>query len=223
MEFSFDPSVRVLCSQVEDGSMSLFDDSLKKNLPIFLQKNNINFNYAYCRQQHGPKIKLINESGDAGECDGIITLDDIPLVVRTADCIPVAFVDQNKIGILHCGRKSLISGIIQTLKNKLDSPTSTKIFIGPCIRVSSYEVKQDVVREVKNTKWEQFLLQRSERYYFNLVEALFFALDELGIKRENIIDSGIDTYLDERFFSYRRDLKEDIKTFVTLICKNGSK
>ena len=51
--------------------------------------------------------------------------------------------------------------------------------------------------------------------YFDLTEALRSELEELHVKRENIIDSNIDTFENESFFSYRRGDRD--KLFISLI------
>jgi hypothetical protein len=223
MEFTVDDRVRVFSSEIDDGSMSLFDESFSNNSPEFLKKITANKPIAYCDQRHSNQIKLIDIGGSAGECDGILSEIDLALMVRTADCVPLMIVNDGHIGTVHCGRKSIVGGIIENLKSHLVSPESAKAFLGPHIRVKNYEVKQDVVDQLEGTKWQQFIIRDSQKSYFDMTAAVIFALDEIGIKRENIVDCGIDTFGDQRFFSARRDPQDMIKTFITVIYKNGSK
>ena len=223
MEFVFDDQVKVFSSEIDDGSMSLFDGSFSRNSAEFLEKIATNKAIAYCEQSHGNQIKFIADAGLTRGCDGILSESDMALAVRTADCVPLMIIDGDRIGAIHCGRKSVTSGIIENLQSNLGSVSAAKVFLAPHIRTKNYEVKADVVDQLNATKWRQFIVRDSQKSYFDMTAAVIFALDEIGIKRENIVDCAIDTFDDRRFFSARRDPQDMIKTFITVIYKDGSK
>ncbi len=99
-------------SKVSDGNMSL--DNWKK----FLKKLGINFkNIAEVKQTHSNKIILVgNYPNPTTEADGLITNDkDVYLLMKTADCMAIGFVDLNKyaIGLIHAGWRGLENGYLE--------------------------------------------------------------------------------------------------------------
>jgi len=222
VEFNGFDGVRILVSEQADGSMDRA--SIDKNLANFLKKTNILSPVAYCEQVHGEKINLIIKPGFYINVDGLVTGEDIGLVVKSADCIPLLlfFQKEGMIGALHVGWRSLAKGIISgSLKRIIEenslSPTEAKIFIGPHIRKQSYEVRENMVSQLPQ-RLNNFSVSYRNRFYFDLTEAAINELESIGIKRENIVDSGIDTYLEPKLFSYR---KGDKGLFITLILKTN--
>ncbi len=212
--------VRIFSSEILDGPMD--KGNIKENLPKFLKNNSLLSTLAYSEQIHNRKIKLIKTPGYYKGCDGLLTGERIILAVKSADCIPLFFFDNERgtTGALHVGRRSLLSGIISvSLKECFEksslSPFGVKFFIGPHIRVKNYEVRKDVVDELRGGRFERFLKRDNNDIYFDLTEALESELEELHVKRENIIDSNIDTFENECFFSYRRGDRD--KLFISLI------
>jgi len=225
MEFNFDTKVSIFSSEITDGSMALFNGTFDTNSKKYFKKIGVDLPVVYCEQHHGSDINFVTEGGSAGSCDGALTQENLIIAVRSADCVPIMYFDGDTIGAIHCGRKSLANGIIKSLENFSLPLAKAKIFLGPHIRVNHYEVGDDVISGLQGTRWEKFLIEKSSKMYFDMTGAVFFALDQIGIKGENVLDCGIDTYNDSRFFSARRDpqnREEDIKTFITVIYKNGS-
>ena len=77
------------------------------------------------------------------------------MVVRTADCMPVAFVaaaERPVCGIIHAGWRGLAAGILSKtlgrvlleMKEEGRPAESLELFIGPCISGDAYEVGRDV-------------------------------------------------------------------------------
>jgi len=226
--------VRIFSSEKSDGSMD--KEGIEKNLPKFLKK--IRFalkalssstlkspqtapTVAYSEQVHRNKIKLIKNPGYYKGCDGLVTGERVILAVKSADCIPLLFFDNERgmFGVIHVGRRSLLGGIISVslreyFKKSSHSPALVTFFIGPHIRKDNYEIKGNVVDEVKESGFEKFLDHSPAKITFDLTGALMSELEKLGVKRDNIYDCAADTFTDERFFSYRRG---DRELFVTLI------
>ncbi|MCX6809920.1 MAG: polyphenol oxidase family protein [Candidatus Berkelbacteria bacterium] len=221
-------SVKIISSEIKDGSMSLNNEKNKKNQNDFFEKNNIPKPITFCQQVHKDKVAFISKSGFHKNIDGMFTDKNITLSIRSADCAPVMFFSkkENIIGVLHCGRKSVTSKIISnSLNNLLEEhklkPSDFEVFLAPHICVKNYEIKPDILDELKNSKFEKFILEKDGHYFFNLTEAIVSELVQIGVKRENILDCGIDTYGSQNFFSARQDRNLEIKTFLTVIFKNG--
>lgn len=158
-------------------------------------------------QQHTTQISALPIDGQP--CDGIFTNKSLEaLVVRTADCLPLLAINEDRIFALHCGRKGLIDGIIQNLKKNADDykPNWT-FFIGPHITPENYEIGTELTEEIrqKYPKTEA-LVQISGKSCFSLKT---FTLEQLAAEftSATLLELDIDTFSDENYYSYRRDNK----------------
>ena len=98
------------------------------------------------RQVHGPAVRRARGQGEPG--DGLWTDDrGKPLLVFTADCLPVAVARANgdapAIAALHVGWRGLLGGIVQTAVLELGGGPLAAV-IGPGIGPCCYEVGGDV-------------------------------------------------------------------------------
>lgn len=188
------------CVTEKDG---LPDDVAKDYKPI--QMEQIHNNLAM--------ILVANEDEPLVEgADSLVT--SIPkqlLIIRTADCAPIFMYEPEKkiIAAIHGGRKSVTWGIIQQsincIKTLGGNPENILVGIGPHIRVKNYEIKEDIVQQIGDSSYKEFIQERDGKIYFDLTEAIFSDLVEENILLQNIEDCGIDTYEEyEKYFSYRR-------------------
>ncbi len=124
-------------------------------------------------QQHHDNILVVNEE-DAG--DGIIrdlthndvdaqitNVPSLPLIVYSADCVPILLADPVKkvIGSIHAGWRGTVMGIAAKTVKKMQevygcNPKDIRAAIGPCIGVDSYEVDETVIEEVKKCEFIDF-------------------------------------------------------------------
>ena len=147
--------------------------------------------------------------------DAIVTrTEGLAIGVTAADCGPILFVDPNArvIGAAHAGWKGALTGIVESTVEAMEKlgagRGSIVAAIGPLIRQHSYEVGNEFV--------EKFLLADAENALFFLPaaregHAMFDLAGFIRRRLENagvlvIDDIGLDTYSDERFFSYRRSV-----------------
>jgi polyphenol oxidase len=136
----------------------------------------------------------------------------IALGVGTADCGPVLFVDPaaRVIGAAHAGWKGALTGVLEstvTAMEKLGAERGGIIAaIGPLIRQDSYEVGGEFVERFIEADAEnvRFFLPSVRAGQFDLAGYIRLRLEAAGILL--IDDLGLDTYSDERFFSYRRSV-----------------
>ena len=65
------------------------------------------------------------------------------LVVRTADCAPIALLADGGVGMVHAGWRGLAAGVVERAVAALGDlgvdPASVRAEIGPCIRAGCYE------------------------------------------------------------------------------------
>jgi YfiH family protein len=100
----------------------------------------------YGRQVHGAVVRRAQGQGEPG--DGVWTEEaGRPLLVFTADCLPVAVARANgappAIAALHVGWRGLLAGIVQTAATELGGGELAAV-IGPGIGPCCYEVGEDV-------------------------------------------------------------------------------
>ena len=154
------------------------------------------------------------------EGEALVTAhDDISLSMLAADCAPLVMVVPSRHGdrvvqiIVHCSRQTILSGLLYatygTVKAKFGhdgglSWGAAQAFIGPTIR------RYEVACEHESVLYFEEIGATSPsgvkgKICLDLVKAIRWQMDSVGIEAEQISDSGIDTYHDERFWSYRRN------------------
>ncbi|WP_297194171.1 polyphenol oxidase family protein [uncultured Campylobacter sp.] len=167
----------------------------------------------FMKQTHSNNVLIYNENVKFYDCDGLVTdKKHIALCVLSADCLPLILWHKSGfIANLHSGRQGSFDNILKNaiflLEKKGVKSSELNLFIAPSICFKNYEIAGDVLSYAK-TNFNDFV-------YENKLDLKAIVKDEaekLGIT--NIIDSGICTFDDERFFSYRRDKSQ--QRFVTV-------
>lgn len=145
----------------------------------------------------------------------ITTIPGRVLSVMTADCLPILLCDEGArvIGVAHAGWRGLCAGVIEQtvdamLKKMTYQDASTlKAYLGPAIGPTAFEVGSEVRAAFMDVYPEDALafepLPRAGKYLANLYKLATQRLQRLGIKE--ISGGGECTYLDKKFYSYRRD------------------
>ena len=147
--------------------------------------------------------------------DAIVTrTEGLAIGATAADCGPILFVDPGArvIGAAHAGWKGALTGILESTietMEKLGAERSGIVAaIGPLIRQHSYEVGGEFVERFIEADAENGLFflpaAREGHSMFDLAGYIRMRLENAGVLV--IDDTGIDTYSDERFFSYRRSV-----------------
>jgi len=116
------------------------------------------------------------------------------------------------IGAAHAGWKGALTGVVEstvTAMEKLGAERSGIVAaIGPLIRQPSYEVGGEFVERFLEADAEnaRFFMPaaRENHAMFDLAGFIRTRLENAGVLM--IDDIGVDTYSDERFFSYRRSV-----------------
>jgi polyphenol oxidase len=134
--------------------------------------------------------------------------------VTAADCGPILLVDPSArvIGAAHAGWKGALTGIVEATveaMEKLGAERSGIVAaIGPLIRQHSYEVGGEFVERFVEADAENALFfipaEREGHAMFDLAGFIRMRLENAGVLM--IDDIGVDTYSDERFYSYRRSV-----------------
>ena len=182
-------------------------------------------NILQLEQVHGNKIYFSDEVKGSPDGDGIILNEkNVMAVIRTADCTPLFFRNstENTAGVIHVGWRGLYSKIGENLLTLLGQKgTDTKdlfFFSGPAIEGKCYTVQQDVVDKFKGFSFsDQIFTKIPEGYSMDVTKGIELCLIENGVPNTNISHSGICTYCDPRFPSYRQgDREKRIFNFVMM-------
>lgn len=137
---------------------------------------------------------------DELSADGILSQNknDI-LAIKTADCLPVAFIGRLGSCLVHAGWRGVAKKIL--VHEKLKSLQVEEIFIGPCIHACCFEVQEDFKDNFPNSRNFQ---NTNGQTYFDLVEEASEQMRSF-FPNVNVKDSKICTMCDMNFHSYRRD------------------
>lgn len=146
--------------------------------------------------------------------DGMVTATPgIILAIRTADCCPVLFYDDKHqvIGAAHAGWRGALRGILENTLNLMIEHGAQKenihAALGPCLQQQSFECQTDMKNEFlcADTNAECFFTSGKDdkHFHFDLEGFVISRLQNFGLT--NISASGIDTYQNENYFSYRRN------------------
>jgi YfiH family protein len=169
-------------------------------------------------QIHSPDAVVASrpwESGSRPQADAIVTrTEGIAIGITAADCGPILLVDPNArvIGAAHAGWKGALTGILESTIRAMEGLGAERdgmvAAIGPMIRQHSYEVGSEFVERFIDAEADNavfFIPSTRERHsMFDLAGFIRMRLENGGVLM--IDDIGVDTYSDERFYSYRRSV-----------------
>jgi YfiH family protein len=169
-------------------------------------------------QIHSPDAIVVSGPGDNASRprgDALVTrAEGLAIGVTAADCGPILFADPNArvIGAAHAGWKGALTGIVEsTVEAMLElgaERTGIVAAIGPLIRQHSYEVGAEFVDRFITADAEHALFfvpaARDGHAMFDLAGFIRMRLENAGVLM--IDDIGLDTYSDDRLYSYRRSV-----------------
>lgn len=169
-------------------------------------------------QIHSPDVVVATgprQGAERPRADAIVTrTEGLAIGATAADCGPILLVDPNArvIGAAHAGWKGALTGILESTidaMEKLGAERSGIVAaIGPLIRQHSYEVGGEFVERFVEADAENALFfipaAREGHAMFDLAGFIRMRLENAGVLM--IDDIGVDTYSDERFYSYRRSV-----------------
>ncbi len=191
-----------------DGIINIFSNDIN----YIKEKYNIK-EYYELEQIHSNIINIVdNNYQNKTKGDALITnKPNTPLVIRTADCIPILLYDKvNKvIALVHSGWKGTLNNIvIDTLNIMIEKYHSKKgdisVYLYPAIRKCHFEVEIDVYNQFKNkiNNIEKYTTRKGIKYYIDLEHLVIDNLKQNNIKE--IYDSKICTYCNhDKYHSYR--------------------
>jgi len=169
-------------------------------------------------QIHSPDAVVATgpwEGAARPRADAIVTrTEGLAIGITAADCGPILLVDPNArvIGAAHAGWKGALTGIVESTVEAMEKLGAERggmvASIGPLIRQHSYEVGGEFVERFIEADAEHAMFfipsAREGHAMFDLAGFIRMRLENAGVLM--IDDIGVDTYSDQRFFSYRRSV-----------------
>ncbi|NOS99752.1 MAG: laccase domain-containing protein [Phycisphaerales bacterium] len=184
-------------------------------------------------QVHGTGVAVVGPDGlgcgrdihhpTVRGADGLLTMEvDVPLLVLSADCAPIAVYDplHRAIGVAHAGWRGIVGGVIAELITAMFKtfdcrPSDCVAMIGPCAGACCYEIGTDVSDQLPRPisiglpganrgGCDAALQSRDGRQFLDLAAASATMLRAAGLRHDAIDVLDVCTICDTRFHSYRR-------------------
>ncbi len=167
----------------------------------------------FLNQIHTDKIVIISKEhlhnqDYIADADAMITdQEDICLVIRTADCVPIIIIDPKKqiIAAVHSGWKSTKLQITAKTIEKMHSafncnPSDLQVYILPGIGADSYEVQMDVAGHFNEADYTT----KDGSIYLDLQHAIKTSVKNCSIPEKNIHSNNLCTLQNNTdLFSHR--------------------
>jgi YfiH family protein len=177
----------------------VFSETLNKGrFETWANKPEMNFHHV--TQVHG--VEIVSIETLPAEADGMMASWDqlnAPMVIKTADCLPVLIEGEKGVVFLHAGWRGLADGILSRPEIALIIPQ--RVLIGPSIHVCCFEVTPDFKQNFQDSP---FFKEVDGKIYFDLQQ------EARRLLRENfphllIETAPVCTCCNSHFHSYRRD------------------
>ena len=236
------PGLFHVFSEKSDGNMANailgkptdFKKVLKNRIKFF-KKINAPIEDVVCmwvQGKDGVKIASIKNMGismldtnNAVKTDSLITnKKSLYLFLLIADCTPVILFDPKKkvIAVVHAGWKGVDLEIVKKTVTKLETkylvdPGNIIAGIGPAVRKDDFIKSSPLQKD--DPKWQPFLEKvGDDTYKVDVVGLCKKQLIDSGVLNKNIIDCGINTTRDNRFFSHVREGNKPISQQGRFAC-----
>ncbi len=164
-----------------------------------IYKGDLPNNLILPKQIHSDKVYAVdyNDIGEI-EADALITeRRDVYIGVKTADCLAIALLCEDKVGVIHAGWRGLLKGIIEETALYFNNPSGTYVLLSPSAGVCCYEVGDEFKRYFPLSVYER------EGVFLDIRREARLRLERLGFKR--IVDFNLCTICNVRLPSFRRE------------------
>lgn len=182
----------------------------------------------YIRLVHGNAVHAVGQGSGAFDCgpemapaDAVITdQPGLPLVIYTADCVPIVLFDPQRpaLGLAHAGWRGTVDDVAGATVAAMQArygtdPAQLLCGLGASIGPCCFEVHDDVAGPVRDRfpDWQDLVasLITNDKYSIDLWQLNVLQLQRAGVPRRNIAVSRLCTACRaDLFFSYRRDRRE---------------
>ncbi len=220
---------------IETSKITVLLGGLKAQV-VNLQASFPNFQFLRIKQTHGDTVVHSKDMALDYKVEADAHFTEIPktaMCISTADCIPVFIYDSKTeiVAGIHAGWRGVANQIIPKTFERLHTagclPENIHVIVGPHIQMNSFEVDYNVRDEIlssidfgavhKDSIYHKNI--NAEKALVDLNQVLRTQLQNCGVAFDNLYNLHIDTFIDPRFHSYRRD-KEKSGRQISFICKN---
>jgi purine-nucleoside/S-methyl-5'-thioadenosine phosphorylase / adenosine deaminase len=181
--------------------------------------------FAMAEQVHAAAVAEVDRTGtgrgfaDAAGfegCDALVTsVPGLPLAILTADCVPVALTDGDRVAAVHVGWRGFVAGMIPAAVESFPDPAAVSAAVGPAIGPCHYEVGEEVARVVRERAEAEVAERREGSWFVDLAGAVEASLLGRGVAQIDV--TGLCTACEtDRFFSYRRDGRTGRQALVVM-------
>jgi YfiH family protein len=161
------------------------------------------------RQVHGATVLRVGGAADGGApADALVTSNaDTPLVVLTADCVPLALAGRHAVAAVHAGWRGLLAGVVEAAVAAVrgdDDDEPVQAVMGPCISAACYEFGAgDLERVAARLGPRVRARTRDGTPALDLRAGVRAALAHTGVRE--VADVDVCTASSHDYFSHRRD------------------
>lgn len=165
------------------------------------------------KQVHSSKVYVLNSFTDGLEGDAIITQKrGLKIGVRSADCVPLAFLGEKTVAVVHAGWRGLRDGIVESTVeklSKLEPLDSFLAFVGPSAKACCYEVGEEFKDHFSCLHF------KNKSFYMDTQEEAILRLKKSGIK--HLFIYKVCTICHHSLPSHRRNrTQERLLTYVEI-------
>ena len=182
---------------------------VKMNRAALVQTLSLSHEPIWLEQTHTNKCVVVEEESERTVDAAITRKTSLPLVIMTADCLPIVLCNQagTEIAAIHAGWRGLVNGIVENTLAKMHSAPETLLaWIGPAICHKCYEIGNEV-KDVYTKKYP--FTEATFQYHGSKLHANLPTMAELILKKLSVsavFQSGACSFEDkDEFYSYRRE------------------
>lgn len=224
MNIPFHPSVDLLFSTIDDGTMANHDGAAE-HVDKFLKKHDLPESRSTIYVTYSDQNTYTEAAYVDGDMTGKVTCDalysDTPghtLVLPVADCIGTVVYDPetSMLGILHLGRHSSVAGLIESfaidVADALGSdPRDWHVWMSPSLR-QTHDVL-DYFDPAGTEEWAPYVSRVGNKYAIDTLGHNTSRFLRIGVKHDSIHIDPRNTYTDEKLYSHRAatELGDDAK------------
>lgn len=165
--------------------------------------------WATVRQVHGATVAVAEHPGHLGDADAIVTtVPGLPIVVATADCLPIIIEGDGGVAVVHAGWRGAASGVVAAARQALAQVgvEPCRAAVGPGIGSCCFEVGAEVAQRFESTA------HSTTRWGTRSVDLPAVVSEDLsGL---DIWNSGVCTYCGDGLNSYRKTSTPDRQVAV---------
>ena len=216
----FRAGVKVAVSSCSDGTMldrtlsSRHDGSVVENRRAFCEQVGCRYDDSVYQiitygadRTYTDIVEVTTPSNEGIEADILYTeTPHLPLFLPVADCVATIIYDpvHHRLALAHLGRHSTIANAMDVTINhfitKGSNPSDLMIWMAPSVKQRSYRMAY--FDHAMSPEWQDYCDVRDDGVYLDLQGYNAERALQLGVTKENIVISPVDTATSPDYFSH---------------------